>query len=71
MSPDPQAPTGYTLTLGGSSCAAVSPLLDSSYELVPECSGALCYYDRDLGLSSWELPAGMLGVALPVLAPPP
>ena len=50
--------------------APLWPPSDSSWVLVPEASGAWCYYDTALGLSSWFPPDGSAGPQLRKLLVP-
>ena len=45
-------------TSDGSICAAQWPPSDSTFVLVPEASGAWCYYDTALGTAQWSAPPG-------------
>ena len=55
--PDALVPVGCVLRLDGTVAEPLSPPPGSAFELVPHAStGALVYYDRDLGRVQWEPP---------------
>ena len=63
----------------GSPILPLWPPRNSGFALVPAASGGLCYYDTDLGGSSWFPPSGSVplyscaveGLSHPAAAPPP
>ena len=56
---DGLVPVGCILRADGTVGEPLSPLPGSAYDLVPHAStGALVYYDRNLGRTQWEPPPG-------------
>ena len=55
-SPDEHILVGCALMADGTMGPPIQPALNSSWALVPDASGAMCYYDRDLGHAQWDPP---------------
>lgn len=56
--PEPGVPIGCTLMPDGSTATPLMPPPESPFEMVPDMSGGVCYYDRDSGSSQWAAPDG-------------
>jgi len=68
--PDAHIPLGCALASDGSVCLPLSPPMDSAFELCADASGAMCYYDRDLGSAQWEPPPGSTPLRTRLLSQP-
>jgi len=51
-----EIPLGSAIRCDGSVGSPLEPPADSSFDLCPDASGAICYVDRNSGIAQWDAP---------------